>query len=65
MPNTDLVTEAFLLLRNAFFDNFDNPKPFPHGSLISQAGKRELSKLGECPKQPLSFRNGSTTSPYW
>ena len=28
MPNTDLVAEAFLLLRNAFFDNFDNPKPF-------------------------------------
>ena len=28
MPNADLVAEAFLLLHDAFFDNFGNPKPF-------------------------------------
>jgi hypothetical protein len=28
MPSTDLVVEAFLLLRDAFFDNAGNPKPF-------------------------------------
>lgn len=30
MPNLDLVVEAFILLRDAFFDDNGEPVPFAH-----------------------------------